>query len=34
MVDANEDDILKNKMKKKFNVNVGDMEKGPGVLFG
>ena len=28
MVDETKDIILKNKMKK-FNVNVGDMEKGP-----
>ena len=33
-LNTKDDIILKNQLKMKFNVNVGDIEKGPGVLFG
>ena len=33
-LNTKDDIILKNQLRMKFNVNVGDIEKGPGVLFG
>ena len=33
-LNTKDDIILKNQIKTKFNVNVGDVEKGPGVMFG